>query len=69
MTEQATRNVTPDDAATIVNRETNMRYNPVVSTEEVAEELGLSPETAFDLLDNAPGPSSKPVGETHVWWW
>lgn len=69
MTEQVIRDVTPEDAAALVNRETNMRYNPVISTEEVAEELGVSPETAFDLLDEAPGPESKPIADTRVWWW
>ena len=60
--------VTPEDADKVVKFETNKVYNPVVSTEEVAEELGVSTEEAFELLDEAPRPSGKPVGESHVWW-
>lgn len=59
---------TPEDATRVVLQETNTAYNPVVSTEEVAEQLKISTEDAFELLEEAPRPNGKPVGETHVWW-
>ncbi len=59
--------VTPEDADTIVKMEKSVT-NPAVSTEEVAEELGVSTEEAFKLLDESPRPSGKPVGNTHIWW-
>lgn len=60
--------VTPEDADRVVKCETNRVYNPVVSTEEVAQELDISSEKAFELLEEAPRPDGKPVGESHVWW-
>lgn len=59
---------TPEDADRVVKTEKNKVYNPALSTEEVAEELGISTEEAFDLLEEAPRPSGKPVGNTHIWW-
>ncbi|USZ69409.1 hypothetical protein NGM10_06650 [Halorussus salilacus] len=61
-------NATPKDADRVVKMETNRVYNPVVSTEEVAEELGIGTEETFELLEEAPRPSGKQVGDTHVWW-
>lgn len=60
--------VTPKEAGRVVRMETNTVYNPAISTEEVAEELGISTEEAFELLEEAPRPDGKPVGETHIWW-
>jgi len=60
--------VTPADADRVVKQERNRVYNPAVSTEEVAEELGISTEEAFDLLEEAPRPDGKPVGNTTIWW-
>jgi|GEM_PF-2616077 len=68
MTSEQVETVTPADADTVVKQEKNSAYNPAVSTEEVAEELGVSPETAFDLLSEATRPNGKPVGDTHIWW-
>lgn len=59
---------TTERADLVVKREKNAAYNPVVTTAEVAEELGVTEEEAFDLLEAAPRPSGKPVGDTHVWW-
>lgn len=59
---------TPADADRVVRMEKNQAYNPAVSTAEVAEELGTSEEEAFELLEEASGPSGKPVGDTHIWW-
>ena len=60
--------LTPEDADIVVRQKKNKVYNPAVSTEEVAEELGVSPEEAFELLEEAPRPESKPVGDSHIWW-
>lgn len=68
MSESDSLDATPEDADRVVKVETNRVYNPVVSTEEVAEELEISTEEAFELLEEAPRPSGKPVGDTHIWW-
>lgn len=68
MTESEQREVTPKDADIVVKREKNRVYNPAVSTEEVAQELGISTEKAFELLDEATRPDRKEVGDTHIWW-
>lgn len=68
MSDSDTREVTPEDADIVVRHETNQAYNPAVSTEEVAEELGVSTEEAFELLEEAPRPDGKPVGNSHIWW-
>ncbi|WP_158055322.1 hypothetical protein [Halorussus halophilus] len=68
MSESDSPDVMPKDAGWVVKSERNKVYNPVVSTEEVAEELGISTEEAFELLEEAPRPSGKPIGDTHVWW-
>lgn len=68
MTESDSREVTPKDADIVVKQQRNKVYNPAVSTEEVAEELGISTERAFELLEEAPRPDGKPVGNTHIWW-
>jgi DNA-directed RNA polymerase specialized sigma subunit len=68
MSESESREVTPRDADQVVRMEKNSAYNPAVSTEEVAEELEISTEEAFDLLEEASRPSGKPVGDSHVWW-
>ncbi|MFU1780087.1 hypothetical protein ACM16X_01770 [Haloarcula japonica] len=47
--------VTPEDADTVVKMEKSVT-NPAISTEEVAEELGVSTEEAFELLDESPRP-------------
>lgn len=60
--------VTPQDADRVVKHERNKVYNPAISTEEVAEELGVSPDKAYELLNEAPRPESKEVGNTHIWW-
>ena len=62
------REVTPRDADKVVKREKNSAYNPVVSTEEVALELEVSVEEAYELLDEAPRPQQKAIGSSHVWW-
>lgn len=68
MSKTGIHEVTPEDADSVVKREKNQAYNPAVSTEEVAQELGISTEEAFELLEAAPRPSGKPVGDTHIWW-
>ncbi|WP_336035159.1 hypothetical protein [Halobacterium yunchengense] len=68
MSESDSGSVTPADADRVVKREKNQAYNPAVSTEEVAEKLGISTEEAFDLLEEAPRPDGKPVGNTTIWW-
>ena len=52
------------NAAKVVKRE----RNPVVTTSEVAEELGIDERTAYDMLLDEPNVSSKKVADTHVWW-
>lgn len=59
---------TPEDADRVVRFETNSVYEPILTTEEVAEALGISTEDTFQLLEDAPRPRGKPVGESHVWW-
>ena len=68
MSESSSHEMTPKDADRVVRHETNNVYNPAVSTEEVAEELGISTEEAFELLEAAPRPDGKPVGNSHIWW-
>ena len=51
-----------------VKMEWNQVYNPAISTEEVAEEFGISEEEAHDALDESPHLAKKAVGESHVWW-
>lgn len=62
------REMTPRDADKVVRHETNSAYNPVVSTEEVAVELEVDVEEAYELLDDAPRPQKKAISDTHVWW-
>jgi len=59
---------TPKDADTVVKMEKNQVYNPAVSTEEVADELDISPEKADELLQEAQRPDSKEVGGSKIWW-
>jgi len=68
MTMSKSSELTPEDADRVIRREKNTVYNPAISTEEVAEELEISTEEAFELLEEAPRPSGKPVGNTHIWW-
>lgn len=59
----------PEAAARVVRMETNAAYEPVLSTEEVAEELDISVARAFELLDEGTRPRGKAIGDTHAWWW
>lgn len=68
MTKSDSDELTPADADRVVKREKNRVYNPVVSTEEVAEKLDIRTDEAFELLEAAPRPDGKPVGNTTVWW-
>ncbi|MFB6186784.1 MAG: hypothetical protein ABEI86_07965 [Halobacteriaceae archaeon] len=68
MSETESSQLEPKDAARVVRRETNKVYNPVVSTEEVAEELSISPDKARDLLSQVPRLNPKEIGDTQVWW-
>jgi hypothetical protein len=60
--------VTPTAAIRVVKREQNRVYNPVVSTAEVAEDLGTDEEEAYDLLSESPRANEKTIGSTSVWW-
>jgi len=51
-----------------VRLERNKVYNPAISTEEVAEEFGISMDVAHDALDESPYLDSKEVGDQHIWW-
>lgn len=62
------REVTPRRADQVVKQEKNSSFNPAVSTEEVADALGIEPDAAYELLEEAPRPTKKPVGDTHIWW-
>ena len=62
------REATPRRADQVVKREKNSVFNPAVSTEEVADALGISVDDAYELLEEAPRPTKKPVGESHIWW-
>jgi len=68
MSDSDPQQVTPTDADRVVKQEKNQVYNPAIATEEVAEELGVSTEKAFELLEKAPRPDGKPVGNTTIWW-
>jgi len=68
MSDSENQEATPEDADRVVKQEKNTVYNPAVSTEEVAEELGIRKEDAFELLKEAPRPDGKPVGNSHIWW-
>lgn len=68
MSDSDSHALTPSDADIVVKQERNKVYNPAISTEEVAEELDISPEEAFELLEAAPRPDSKSVGNTTIWW-
>lgn len=56
------------DARKVVTFETNQVYNPVVSTEEVADELDCHVDHAEALLEEIPTVRKKAVSDTHVWW-
>jgi len=62
------REVTPRDADKVLRHEKNTAYNPVVSTEEVALELEVGVEEAYELLEAAPRPQKKAIGSSYVWW-
>lgn len=66
--ESEKNDISPQDADNVVKQQKNRVYNPAVSTEEVAEELGISVERAFELLNEAPRPRGKPVGDSEIWW-
>lgn len=68
MSKNQTPEPTPSRADRVVRQEKNSAYNPVVSTEEVALELEISVEEAYELLDDAPRAQSKAISDTHVWW-
>ncbi|WP_436343981.1 hypothetical protein [Natronorubrum sp. FCH18a] len=72
---------TPDDARSAVKQKWHKYENPAITTGEVADELGVDLETAFELLEAATDRAnvsrnitvqSKPVAgdgpEHHVWW-
>ena len=67
---------TSKDARKSVWRQKNSHVNPAVSTGEVASELGVSVEEAFELLQedmaNIGHLSNKTVAgsdpENHIWW-
>lgn len=59
---------TPKDADRVIRMEKNKVYNPALSTEEVAEELEITPEEADELLEEAQRPDSKEVGGSKIWW-
>lgn len=61
-------NLTSKDARKVVAFETNQAYNPVVSTEEVAYELGCHVDRAEALLEEIPSVRKKAVSDTYVWW-
>jgi len=58
----------PKKAKQFVRMERNRAYNPAISTEEVAEEFGISMEAAHDALEESPHLDSKKVGDQHIWW-
>lgn len=64
----------PDDAdlseevKKFVKMERNKVYNPAISTEEVADEFGVSEENAYDALEESPYLDCKEVSDTHIWW-
>jgi hypothetical protein len=51
-----------------VKQNINHHRNPVVTTEEVAEEQDLPVEVALSLLRDEPTVSAKEVGDHYVWW-
>ncbi|THE64097.1 hypothetical protein D8Y22_14370 [Salinadaptatus halalkaliphilus] len=57
-----------EEAKKFVKMEWNKVYNPAISTEEVAEEFGVSMEEAHDALDQSPYLEKKSVGDQHIWW-
>jgi hypothetical protein len=60
--------VNRQDARRIVHLQTNQVYNPVLSTAEVAEELGVSEVKAYELLSEDSRVNEKDVGALSVWW-
>lgn len=57
-----------EEAKKFVKMERNKVYNPAISTEEVAEEFGISMEVAHGALDDSPYLDSKEVGNQRIWW-
>ncbi len=51
-----------------VKHNVNHHRNPVVTTEEVAEEQDIPIDVALELLRDEPTVSSKQIGDHYVWW-
>lgn len=57
-----------EEVRRFVTLEKNSVYDPAISTEEVAEEFGISEEEAYEALDESPYLDKKMVGNSHLWW-
>ena len=57
-----------EEARKFVKQSKNSVYNPVLFTSEVAEELGVSEEEAYEVLDTSTYVEKMEIDECAVWW-
>ena len=62
------REISDRELRQVVQHGTNRVYEPVVFTAEVAEELGISEEVAYEALEACSFVNEKREKETSVWW-
>lgn len=62
------RDISDREVKKAVKHGTNKVYDPVVFTAEVAEELGVPEDVAYEALEACSFVNEKRVKETSVWW-
>ena len=62
------REISDREVKKAVKHGTNKVYEPVVFTAEVAEELGVSEDVAYEALDDCSFVNEKEVDGVSVWW-
>ena len=62
------RDISDREVKRVVKHGTNKVYKPVVFTAEVAEELGVTEDVAYQALEDCSYVNEKRVNETSVWW-
>lgn len=62
------REVSSKEVKKVVKHATNQVYEPVVFTAEVAEELGVPEEVAYEALESCSYVTGKEMDGVSVWW-
>jgi|GEM_PF-3146798 len=57
-----------DEMDVFVKRETGSWEDPIISTEEVAEQFDLTVEEAHERLSESDLVVGRDIGETRAWW-